>query len=345
MTEFRHPPLQPGWIDRPHESLELGDLPLESGEVIRDFRLSYVTHGQPDADRSNVVLALSAIGSTHHRLDAWIGPGRALDPARHCIVAVDAIGNGLTTSPSTSRSQRGLAFPRFTIRDMVESQRRLVDHLGIDRLQAVVGASMGGMQALQWGVSHPQRMARIVAMVPMARTTAWSVAVNAASRAALMADPGWPDGTVTRGWDGWVAVMQVLAGRTPAALEADGTDPAAVPGMLAERAEAMRSSGVQAVDWIYQTYAYDAHDVAATPGCDGTFAGALGRIAAPTLILAADNDLYNPIAAARAAAAAIPRARYVEIPSPEGHMAASFRRAEDVAFVDRTMQEFFAGRP
>ena len=159
MSDFRHPPLQPNWVDRPHEFLELGDFPLESGEVIRDFRLSYVTHGRPNADRSNVVLALSAIGSTHHRLDVWIGPGRALDPNRDCIVAVDAIGNGLTTSPSTSRAQPGTAFPRFTIRDMVESQKRLVDHLGIERLFAVVGASMGGMQALQWGVSHPRRMA------------------------------------------------------------------------------------------------------------------------------------------------------------------------------------------
>ena len=176
----------------------------------------------------------------------------------------------------------------------------------------------------------------------MARTTAWSVAVNAASRGALMADPAWPDGEVTRGWDGWVAVMQVLAGRTPAALEADGTEPSAVPAMLAERAQAMRDSGAQAVDWVWQTYAYDAHDVATTPGCDGTLAGALARIEAATLVLAADNDLYNPISAARAAAAAITGARYVEIPSPEGHMAASFRRPRDVAFIDRTMQAFFS---
>ncbi|BBK32363.1 homoserine O-acetyltransferase [Stella humosa] len=343
MIEFRHPPMQPNWVDRPHEMLELGEFGLESGEVIRDCRLSYVVHGRPNADRSNVILVLSAIGSTHHRLDVWIGPGKALDPNRDCIVAVDAIGNGLTTSPSTSSSQPGLAFPRFTIRDMVESQRRLVEHLGVRRLYAVAGASMGGMQALQWGVSHPDMMDRIVAMVPMARTTAWSVAVNVASRGALMADPAWPDGEVTRGWDGWVAVMQVLAARTPAALAAENTDPAGMPAMLAERAQAMRDSGAQAVDWVYQTYAYDAHDVATTPGCDGTLAGALARIRARTLILAADNDLYNPIAAAREAAAAIPDCRYVEIPSPEGHMAASFRRPRDVAFIDRAMQEFFAG--
>ncbi|MGE0717888.1 MAG: alpha/beta fold hydrolase [Alphaproteobacteria bacterium] len=338
MTAFRHPPLAPGWVDRPHESLGLGDLALESGESIRDFVLSYVTHGTANADRSNVILALSAIGSTHHRLDAWIGPGKALDPERFCIVAVDAIGNGLTTSPSNSRTQPGLAFPRFTIRDMVESQRRLVAHLGVRRLHSVVGASMGGMQALQWGVSHPDAMETIVAMVPMARTEPWSAAVNVASRAALMADPAWPDGVVTKGWDGWVAVMQVLAGRTPTALAEEGLKAADVAPLLAERAEAMRASGMQAVDWVYQTYAYDAHDVATTPGCDGDLARSLGRIRARTLVLGADNDLYNPTAAAQAAAHAIAGCRYVEIPSPEGHMAASFRRPADIAFIDAEMR-------
>ena len=121
-----------------------------------------------------VVLALSAIASTHHRLDFLIGAGRAMDPARTVVVAVDAIGNGLTTSPSTSTRQPGLDFPPFTIRDMVESQRALLDHLGVGQLQAVIGGSMGGMQALQWGVSHPRRMRRIVAMTPMARTAPFS---------------------------------------------------------------------------------------------------------------------------------------------------------------------------
>lgn len=214
-----HPPLQHGWIDRPHEVLRLGDVMLESGETICDFRLSYVVHGVPDARRANVVLALSAIGSTHHRLDAWIGPGRALDPTRQCVVCVDAIGNGLSTSPSTSDSQPGLAFPRFTIRDMVESQRRLIqEHLGAEQLHAIVGASMGGMQALQWAVSHPAAMRKVVALVPMAKTTPWSVAVNEASRRALMADPAWPDAEPEAGWRTWTALMRVLAGRTPASL-------------------------------------------------------------------------------------------------------------------------------
>src|SRR6195952_6066481 len=148
-----HPDLQPGWIDRPHQTLALGDLLLESGEAIRDFEISYVVHGTRARGDDNVILVLTAIGSTHHRLDFLIGPDRPLDPDRYFIICADAIGNGMSTSPSNSASQPDLAFPRFTIRDMIASQRLLLDALGIRQLAAVVGASMGGMQALQWGVS------------------------------------------------------------------------------------------------------------------------------------------------------------------------------------------------
>lgn len=339
---MRHPQMQPGWIDRPHETLSLGKFPLESGASISDFHVSYVTHGVLDAARGNAVLALSAVGSTHHRLDAWIGPGKALDTDRFCVIAVDAIGNGLTTSPSTSELQPGIKFPRFAIRDMVESQRCLMASLGIGRWAAVVGASMGGMQALQWGVSHPDAMARIVAMVPMARTAPWSVAVNEASRRALMADPAWPDGEPAIGWHAWTAIMHVLAGRTPEALARQFDDPQAVPGFIVDRFLAQRGTHLRAVDWIYQTWAYDAHDVGATPGCDGSLEQALGRVKAPTLVIGAPLDLYNPVEAAREAAALIPRAAYAEVPSPEGHQVASGGRPEDAAFIDKAVAAFLA---
>jgi homoserine O-acetyltransferase/O-succinyltransferase len=106
----RHPPLQPGWINREHRYLDLGDFRLESGETIREFVLSYVLHGAMNADRSNVILGVTAIGSSHHRLDFLIGPDRALDTDRYCVIVADAIGNGLTTSPSTSHRQPGETF-------------------------------------------------------------------------------------------------------------------------------------------------------------------------------------------------------------------------------------------
>jgi homoserine O-acetyltransferase/O-succinyltransferase len=318
---WQHPPLQPGWIDSAHQSLEPGDLPLESGEVIRDFSLSYVTHGRRAAAGDNVILVLTAIGATHHRLDFLIGFGRPLDPERHFIICVDAIGNGLTTSPSNSAAQPDLAFPRFSIRDMVASQRRLLDALGIDRLAAVVGASMGGMQALQWGVSHPALMRGIIALVPMARTRPWSVAMNEVARRILMADPGWPSGPYGSGFDSWAAMTRVITNRSPGALA--GMTAAAVPGLIAEVISMMRRIGPDPLDWVYQSFAYDAHDVGATPGFAGDTAAALRTIRAPTLLLVPELDLYNPVEDAIEAAGLIPDATLVRLAGHAGHAVAA----------------------
>lgn len=337
-----HPPLQEGWIDRPHQTCAMGDFALESGAVIRDFRLSYVVHGELNAARSNAVLALSAISSTHHRLDFLIGPGRALDPARLAIIAVDAIGNGLSTSPSNSALQPGTAFPRFTIRDMVASQCALLDRLGIARLHAVVGASMGGMQALQWGVSHPQRMARIVAMTPMAKAAPWAAAINEASRRAVMADPQWATGG-TGGWAAWVPLMQLLSGRTPRQLDAAFDSPAAVQSWIAKRTTWWQAQGFAPVDWVWQSYAYDAHDVGGTASFEGDTARALAAVRAATLILAPPLDLYNPVEAAQWAAARIPDALLREIPSDWGHQAASAADAQADVWLNAEIAAFMAG--
>ena len=316
----RHPPLQPGWIDSPHRTLELGDLPLESGEFIRDFSISYVTHGAHAPAGDNVVLVLTAIGSTHHRLDFLIGAGLPLDPNRYFVICVDAIGNGLTTSPSNSRAQPDLAFPRFSIRDMVASQRKLLEQLGIRRLVAVVGASMGGMQALQWGVSDPALMRGIVALVPMARTRPWSVAMNEVARRILMSDPGWPSGPYGSGFDAWAALTRVITNRSPGALESMAA--AAVPGLVSEVIATVRKAGPDPVDWVYQSYAYDAHDVGTTSGFGDT-AAALRSIRAATLLLVPGLDLYNPVGDAIEAAGLIPNATLLHLAGSAGHAVAA----------------------
>jgi homoserine O-acetyltransferase len=137
---WAHGPSQP-----PHQQYRIGDFKLEGGEIIRDFSISYVTHGTLNASKTNAILMVTAISGNHHRLDFLIGPGKALDPTKYFIVATDAIGNGLTTSPSNSTSQPRMQFPRFLIRDMVHSQYRLLtEHLGITHVVAVIGPSMGG---------------------------------------------------------------------------------------------------------------------------------------------------------------------------------------------------------
>jgi homoserine O-acetyltransferase/O-succinyltransferase len=330
---FRHPRLQAGSIDQPHRSLPLGDFRLENGEVILDFSLSYVVHGEMRTDGSNVILCLTPIGSIHHKYDFLIGPGKGLDTDRFCVIVVDAIGNGLTTSPSTSFRQAAESFPRFTIRDMVESQRALLDHLGVRKAHAAFGASMGGMQVLQWAVSYPDRLDRAVALVPMARTTPWSACINEASRRALMADPEWLTESARNGWHAWVAIMQVLAGRTPEAMATECSSPADAIRAIADRALQREATGFRAIDWVYQTYAYDAHDVAGTRDFCGDLAAALASVRARTLIVGAPGDLYNPTSAAEEAALFIPGATFVKIPSIYGHHAANGVHLGDIDFL------------
>jgi homoserine O-acetyltransferase/O-succinyltransferase len=343
---MRHPPLAPWHIDRPHQMAELGELALESGAVIRDFRQPYVTHGELDRDKSNAILVCASLTGTHHRLDFLIGPGKALDPARHFIVATDPIGNGIATSPSNSVLQPRMAFPRFTVRDMVRAQHRLLtETLGIPKLHAIAGASMGGMQALQWAVSHPGFVRAIVAMTPMAKTTSWSIMVTEAARACLMADPAWTgsgfDAVPERGWRAYAGLMDALVMRTPAALEA--RVPSAGAHVAFEELVLARSAaGFDAHDFLYQSWAYESHDVGTTPGFGGDTRKALACIRARALLLAPPLDLFNPAAAAREAAAAIEGAQFVEIESQEGHLAAGGAVPSDVAFLDRAIARFLA---
>ena len=338
---MRHPPLSAEWIDRPHQRLALGRFVLDSGEAIEDCELIYVVHGKLDADRRNAILVLPAIHSTHHRLDFLIGAGRALDPARWCVICVDALGNGLASSPSNSRRQPLMSFPRFGIRDMVRSQQQLVRaQLGIDRLACVIGASMGGMQALQWGVSFPQAMESIVAMTPMARTSPWSRVVNEAYRRALMTPgPWWNKSGEQVDWQPWVLV-QLLAGRTPQSVASEFADGQDIAAWVAQRSRTLATQAPNPVDRVYQTWAYDAHDVGRADGFSGDTAAALASVRARTLVLAPPLDLYNPVDEARFVAAHVPGARLQTIVSDAGHQATTSMRAQDAQFVDRSVREF-----
>ena len=340
-----HGPDQP-----PHQQWRIGDLRLESGEAIRDFSISYVTHGTLNPARTNAILMVTAISGNHHRLDFMIGPGRALDTNRYFIVATDAIGNGLTTSPSNSTAQPRMQFPRYAIRDMVASQHRLMtEHLGINHVVAVVGPSMGGMQVLQWGVSHPGYMDGLVSMVPLARSPAWTIAVLEASRRAIMLDPAWNGGNYTappeQGVRLWRLILGFLSARTPDMYGVQFRDnPMAVlPWLETQTGNLVRA--FDANDWIYQTWAYERHNIAETPGMDGNMERALRAIAAPTLILTGTGDLLNPEYEPQDAARHMPAARVVTIRpgSVTGHAAAGGLFPEDVAFLNQETTRFMDG--
>lgn len=331
-------------IDRPVETHGLGQLELESGEAIEDCEIAFATHGRLNVRRDNAVLLVSAITSDHHRLDFLIGPGKALDTERCCVIATNALGNGLSTSPSNSTLQPGLRFPRFSIRDMVAAQHRLLrERFDIAKPFAVIGASMGGMQALQWAVGHRGEAGprAVVALTPMARTAPWAVAVNETARSILRADPGFAEGRVRpETWGAWSNMMRALVSLTPRALAARFDSPAAVVEWLREQQEAWAARGFHPHDYLYQSWAYDRHDVGETPGFGGDLRAALRAVTARTLIMAPPLDLYNPVECAREAADLIPGATFVEIPSDQGHQAANTARAADVAFMNAEIGRF-----
>jgi homoserine O-acetyltransferase/O-succinyltransferase len=336
-----HTPSQP-----PHQLYKIGDLKLESGETIKDFAISYVTHGKLNAKKSNAILMVTAISGNHHRLDFLIGPGKALDTNKYFVVATDAIGNGLTTSPSNSTAQPRMIFPKFSIRDMVESQRRLLaDHLGIAHVVAVVGPSMGGMQTLQWGVSHPDFMDSLVAMVPLAKTPAWTVTVLEASRKAISLDPAWNGGNYTsppeRGIRLWRDILNFLAARSPEMYRDQFQNQLDVLPWL-DGQEATLVNAFDANDWIYQTWAYDRHDVGTTPGMNGDYVKALRAIKAKTIILTGTRDLLNPEWEPQEAARHIRDVRVVTI-SPgtvTGHASAGGVFPADVDFLNSEVGAF-----
>ena len=317
--------------EAPHQGYAEGDFKLESGESIRDFSLSYTTLGTLNAEKSNAILVVTAIGGNHHRLDYLTGPGKALDPAKYFIISTDAIGNGLTTSPSNSRLQPRMQFPRFTMRDMVQSQYQLVtEKFGIRQLYAIVGASMGGMQALQWAVSYPDAMRAIVPIVPLGRTPAWTTAVLEMLRQSIMADPKWQGGNYAadsppeqgmRLWSGWLSGIIV---RTPSAHKNQFPNHAEVIPFL----KGVQDGGwkrMDATDWVYQSWAYDAHDLGTTPGITGGYEGALKSIKAKTMVLAGVGDLLNPEPEALEVAKLIPGATFYSINPPNvfGHASAA----------------------
>jgi len=318
----------------------IGDLPLESGEVIQNAFVSAAVFGRKPSKHSKVVLCCASIAGNHRRLEFLMGQGRALDPEQYCIIATDALGNGWSSSPSNSPEQPGTEFPRFTIKDMVASQYRLLEVLGIKELFCVIGASMGGMQALQWAAMHSETVQRVVAMTPQARTSAWSQLANALSREILMQDPNWKRGFVGDDcWKLWGGLMMGLIPGTPKSITNSALEFEDIEELLKNFQQQAQNRRMDPRDWIWQTFAYDVHDLG--DGTKGlTTEQVLQSIQIPVLIIGAPDDLYNPTEEARNSALLLSNGRYLEIQSFLGHAAASERRAEDAEFLNREISNF-----
>ncbi len=153
---------------------DIGDLNLESGEILYNCRIGYRTFGKMNEDKSNIVLFPTWFGGTTAQLVDLIGPGKLIDDTKYYVIAVDALGNGISSSPSNSELQSGIDFPEVSIEDMVNSQYILLTKiLNVNHLFAVIGGSMGSMQVFQWIVSYPNFIKKAIPYACSPRRTTY----------------------------------------------------------------------------------------------------------------------------------------------------------------------------
>lgn len=329
---------------------------FELGGEIPGFSLRYETYGALNADKSNAVLIPHALTGDHHIAgrnkaddkkpgwwDSLVGPGKPVDTDKFFVIGVNSLGGCRgSTGPCSVNPATGAAygtdFPQMTLGDMVRAQEKLVSHLGIRKLNAVIGGSMGGMKALLWATLYPERVGRIVIMACSARQNAQAIAFNEVGRNAIVRDPGWAGGRYGAG-EGprtGLAVARMMAHITylsDKSLErkfgrerrADANASGDPFGIEFQVESYLRHQGLTFLDrfdantYLYITKAVDRFDLAA----GGPLHEAFAKVAARTLVIGFSSDWLYPPEQNREVAKALIRAgkdaSYVEIETDAGH--------------------------
>jgi len=343
-----------GTVETQYAPIVEGGLDLDCGRRLDGVRVAYECYGRLNAARDNAILVCHALSGGAHAAgwhagaakpgwwDVLIGPGKAFDTDRYFVISSNVLGSCYGTTgpssvePSTGRPY-GSRFPVITIADMVRVQRALVDRLGITRLRAVAGGSMGGMQALQWAVQYPEAVASVIALATSPSHSPQQIAFNEIARRAVMSDPNWRGGDYYHGEPprAGLAVARMLGHvtylsdrgmhrkfgrrRRPDARPYGFDTEFEVETYLEHQALAFVDR-FDANSLLYVTRAIDYFDLA-PPG--GTLRDAFAGSEADYLFLTFSSDwLYPPRhleAAADAAASAGRSVGYREIPSDNGH--------------------------
>jgi homoserine O-acetyltransferase/O-succinyltransferase len=355
-------------------------LPLDSGQSLADVMVAYETYGELAADKSNAILVFHALTGDQHVAsphpitgkpgwwDRMIGAGKPIDTDRFHVICANVIGGCMgSTGPASlapDGKPYGMRFPVITIRDMVRAQVALLDALGIGRLHAAVGGSMGGMQVLSLAKNFPERAGRILAIATAARHSAQNIAFHEVGRQAIMADPNWREGDYYaqgKGPEKGLAVARMAAHITYLS-EAGLTDKfgrrlqdrdAKSFGFDADfQVESyLRHQGLAFTDrfdansYLYITRAMDYFDLAEEHGAKGkaTLADAFAGATARFCLVSFDTDWLYPTAESRAVVHALNAAAapvsFVELKAPYGHD--SFLL--EVPALDRVVRGFLNG--
>ena len=307
----------------------LGDFKLESGEVIQDCRVGYRTVGKLNGDASNAVLIPTWANGTTDQLQHTIGPKNGVvDFTDYFVVLIDALANGVSSSPSNSASQPRMKFPKITMRDMVNSEYRVVTGtLGLKHLKAVVGTSMGGMQAFQWMVSYPAFMDKAVPIVGSPRLASYDILHWRAEVDAIETNPAWNHGDYSENPSMLVEFeFGEMLLNTPTQYNRTHTR----EQVFASLAKAATAPGVDANNKIRQSEAMMNIDVS------DRFGGSMERAAAAVkakvfVIVATDDHVVTPQPARDFAM--LLHAAILELHSDCGHLAPSCEDAEVSAAV------------
>ena len=340
----------------------MGPLPLDSGASLTPVEIAYETYGALNVDASNAVLICHALTmdqyvASKHPITGkpgwWtgmVGPGQPVDTDRHFVICANVIGSCLGSSgPATinpaTETPWGMDFPVLTISDMVRAQALLLDYLGVERLHAVIGGSMGGMQAVSWAALYPERVKSAVIIASAARHSAQNIAFHEVGRQAIMGDPRWRGGGYYADDDppvSGLAVARMAAHITYLSEEGltekfgrrlqdrpDGQKGAKTFGFDADfQVESyLRHQGISFVDrfdansYLYITRAMDYFDLAEEHG--GVLANAFKGSKTRFCLISFDTDWLYPTSESRTMVHALNAAgaevSFMELSSPFGH--------------------------
>ncbi len=321
----------------------------ESGTVLPEARVVYGTYGTLDAAGDNAVLLPSHYMADMTGYEWLIGPGKALDPAKLFLVTSELFGNGRSSSPSnTPEPLHGPRFPVTTIRDNVNAVHRLLtEQLHVRHLRAVIGFSMGAQQALQWAVSFPDFMDRVVATSGTAKTYGHGIVRLEGQIAAITLDPAFNSGdykvepvqgirATSLIWLGWLYSQEWWR----RALWQSENPPGTSFQKAVDTYVSAFFDGKDANDLILQMRTWAKHDVGGTPPFAGDTAAALRSIRVPVLYMPSATDLYFPVEDAKYEASFIKHCELVPIPSLWGHPAGAGASPEDLAFLNGHIAAF-----
>ena len=359
---------------------------FETGDELSLVQVAYQTYGTLNSSGTNAILVNHALTGNAHAAgttdevetdinsnpdllkkyseiqkgqkgwwDDLIGEGKLFDTNKYFIISSNILGSCYgTTGPVSIKNmfnrKYGMDFPTVTVRDMVKVQKKLLEHLGVNKLVTAIGGSLGGMQVLEWAIMYPEMLESIIPIATSAQHSPWAVSINQAARQAIENDSDWNNGNYKEQPLNGFSLARKIAMISYRSLDSfedkfsrsrkeddkhlDKKNIFQIESWLNHHGEKINER-FDANTYLYLSYAMDLHDVALNRG---SLKDALGNIKVPTLAIGIDSDILYPAAEQKRIADLIPNSTYAEIESIHGHDAFLIEFEQ----MEKMIKEFFA---